>query len=248
VRRARSSQLAAALATALAVAAVAVAVMLGLGGGSSASEGPRDGGGEAANSAVRAGAGGAPIALPTPEPEAPEPPPVRFRDSVAVGLPHAGELIRSTRLPAFGDTFRTWDPVQRRVPSRAARRHATPELVRMVLGVARRYARAEPRALPMLVGDLSKPGGGRFAGAFHASHQNGLDADIYYPRLDRRERSPWNVTDIDLKLAQDLVDRFVRAGATYVFVGPRTPLKGPRGVVMALPRHDNHMHVRLPPG
>ena len=173
---------------------------------------------------------------------------VLWRDSRSVGKPNRGALIRGTKLPPQGATFFSWDPVRKRSPSPQARRYATDKLIRVVLRVADEYARANPGAPRLAIGDLSKPGGGRFAGAFHASHQNGLDADIYYPRLDRRERSPWNVTDIDLKLAQDLVDRFVRAGATYVFVGPRTPLKGPRGVVMALPRHDNHMHVRLPPG
>jgi murein endopeptidase len=174
---------------------------------------------------------------------------VRFRDSVAVGLPHAGELIRSTRLPAFGDTFRTWDPVQRRVPSRAARRHATPELVRMVLGVARRYARAEPRALPMLVGDLSRTRGGDFGrdGRFpgHVSHQNGLDADIYYPRVDRRQSDPTRVAQVDRRRSQRLVNLFVAAGANLVLVGQNVGLTGPPGIVQPYPGHDNHLHVRI---
>jgi len=80
------------------------------------------------------------------------------------------------------------------------------------------------------------------------SHQNGLDVDIYYPRRDRREKAPRAVGDIDVGLSQDLVDRFVRAGVQFVFVGPNTPLTGPRGIVQSLPRHDNHLHVRLPPG
>ena len=80
----------------------------------------------------------------------------------------------------------------------------------------------------------------------HVSHQNGLDADVYYPRRDRRETAPARVADIDLRLAQDLVDRFVAAGARFVFVGPNTPLTGPVGIVQAAPRHDNHLHVRLP--
>jgi protein MpaA len=48
-------------------------------------------------------------------------------------------------------------------------------------------------------------------------------------------------------LAQDLVDRFVDAGASNVFVGPSTGLDGPPAIVEELPAyHDNHMHVRLP--
>ena len=77
--------------------------------------------------------------------------------------------------------------------------------------------------------------------------QNGVDADVYYPRLDRRERAPRRVSQIDQQLAQDLVDRFVRAGAQIVFVGPSTGLHGPAGVVQVLVHHDDHLHVRLPP-
>jgi murein endopeptidase len=87
----------------------------------------------------------------------------------------------------------------------------------------------------------------RFGGLGHASHQNGLDADVYYPRLDRRERAPRAADGIERRLAQDLVDRFVRAGARYVFVGPNTGLHGPPAVVQVLAHHDDHLHVRVPP-
>jgi len=82
----------------------------------------------------------------------------------------------------------------------------------------------------------------------HASHKNGLDVDIYYPRRDRRERALSAVDDIALELSQDLVDRCVRAGAQLVSVGPNSSLSGPRRIVQALRRHDNHLHVRLAPG
>jgi protein MpaA len=53
------------------------------------------------------------------------------------------------------------------------------------------------------------------------------------------------VRQIDSPLAQDLLDRFLRAGATSIFVGPHTKLRGPRKIVMQLVHHDNHMHVRI---
>jgi murein endopeptidase len=77
------------------------------------------------------------------------------------------------------------------------------------------------------------------------SHQNGLDVDVYYPRLDERERAPLRIEQVDLRLAQRLVDLFVRAGAARVFVGPNTGLHGPPGVVQVLAGHDNHLHVRI---
>lgn len=51
---------------------------------------------------------------------------------------------------------------------------------------------------------------------------------------------------VDLRLAQDLVDRYVAAGADKVFVGPSLDLEGPPGVVVPLANHDNHLHARLP--
>ena len=102
----------------------------------------------------------------------------------------------------------------------------------------------------MAIGDLSRPHGGDFGPQFgyigHASHQNGLDVDIYYPRADGRERAPRDASEIDRVLSQELVDRFLAAGAEVIFVGPNTGLTGPAGRVQALVHHDNHLHVRLP--
>ena len=154
-------------------------------------------------------------------------------------------------LPAQGRTYFTWDPVRRRAPNRAWRRWGTGRLVRTTLDVLADFAAAYPRAPRVGVGDLSRPRGGdfgpRYGGIGHVSHQNGLDVDVYYPRRDRRERAPVRPAQIDRRLSQALVDRFVAAGALRVFVGPNTGLRGHRNVVQVLPaNHDNHMHVRLP--
>jgi len=157
--------------------------------------------------------------------------------------------VRGVRLPARGEDYFTWDPVLRRSPNRPWRRFGTDRLVRLVLRVARQYREANPHAPRMAVGDLSRPHGGDFGPRFgyigHASHQNGLDVDVYYPRADGRERAPRGASQIDGRLSQDLVDRFVRAGAVLVFVGPNTGLRGPPGIVMPLTNHDNHLHVRI---
>jgi hypothetical protein len=179
-----------------------------------------------------------------------------WRRSRAIGLPYDGRLAGGVELPAEGTHFATWDPVRRLTPNRAWRRHGTDRLVRLLLGVAERFAAAHPDAPRLLVGDLSRPRGGgfgrRFGGDGHRSHQNGLDADVYYPRRDGLERAPSRVAQIDRRLAQELVDRFVDAGAEYVFVGPGTGLTGPHRVVVQLGNHDDHLHVRIrlrrPPG
>jgi Penicillin-insensitive murein endopeptidase len=196
---------------------------------------------------------------PAPErvtpPPAPAPPSerpferVRWRRSVAIGSPVAGRLIRGVRLPSEGEHFFTWDPVKRRSPNRWWRRWGTDRLVRLVLQVAREYSAAHPRAPRMAVGDLSRPRGGDFGIRFgyigHASHQNGLDVDIYYPRADGRERAPKYASQINRRLSQWLVDRFVAKGAVAVFVGPNTGLHGPPEIVQPLINHDNHVHVRI---
>jgi len=176
-------------------------------------------------------------------------PVIRWRRSHALGLPWAGHLRRGVTLPANGRMFFTWDPVLRRSPNRAWRRVGSDRLVRMLVRVLDEYAAAHPHAPRVGIGDLSRPGGGDFGARYglpgHASHQNGLDADLYYPRLDRRLRPPARVGEIDRKLAQDLVDRFVAAGAGLVFVGPASGLHGDPRIVQRLAHHDNHLHVRL---
>jgi hypothetical protein len=174
---------------------------------------------------------------------------VHWHRSHSLGLPFAGRLVNGVQLPVRGRGFETWDPVLKRSPDRGWRRWGSDRLVSIVLRVVRAYRAAHPLAPPVLIGDLSRPHGGnfdrRFGGLGHASHQNGLDVDVYYPRLDRRLRAPTSVRQIDSRLAQDLLDRFLDAGATRIFVGPHTTLRGPRRIVFRLVHHDNHMHVRI---
>jgi murein endopeptidase len=175
---------------------------------------------------------------------------VHWHHSTAVGSHAAGRLEHGVRLPAERRSFFTWDPVLRRSPNRPWRRWGTDRLVRVVLRVARDFHAAHPRAPRMAVGDLSRPRGGDFGPRFgyigHVSHQNGLDVDVYYPRADGRERAPRFASEIDRGLSQELVNRFLAAGAEVIFVGPNTGLTGPSGKVQALVHHDNHLHVRLP--
>jgi murein endopeptidase len=174
---------------------------------------------------------------------------VAWHHSTALGSPSAGRLADGVRLPSAGSSFLTWDPVLRRSPNRPWRRWGTDRLVRIVLRVARADRAAHPRGPRMAVGDLSRPHGGDFGPRFgyigHVSHQNGLDVDVYYPRADGRERAPRYASEIDRARSQELVDRFLDAGAVTIFVGPNTGLTGTPGVVVPLANHDNHLHVRI---
>jgi len=176
-------------------------------------------------------------------------PAASLRPSRALGTPSAGRLLGGVRIPAAGRAFFTWDPIIRRSPSRGWRRFGTRRLGWTTLAVVRAYAAAHPAAPRVGIGDLSRPHGGdfgpRFGGLGHVSHQNGLDVDVYYPRVDRRERPPRRPDQVDRRLSQDLVDRFVAAGAVRIFVGPNVGLTGPPGVVQILADHDNHLHVRI---
>jgi murein endopeptidase len=177
---------------------------------------------------------------------------IMWRRSRAVGKPNHGRLVGGVELPAAGTNFVTVDPVTGTGPNRSWRRYGTDRLLRVLLAVAEEHTAAHPGAARLVVGDLSRPHGGRFGpeygGDGHQSHQNGLDADVFYPRRDGLERIPRRVGQVDRRRAQELVNRFVRAGAQYVFVGPRTGLRGPAKVVMTLANHDDHLHVRIRPG
>jgi murein endopeptidase len=183
--------------------------------------------------------------VPPPEPV----PEIAYRESVPLGVWWAGKLRRGVQLPAEGPDWFTWDPVRKRSPNRGWRRWGTDRLLRTVLEVVAAQRLDNALAPRVGIGDLSRRHGGdfgvRFGGLGHGSHQNGLDADIYYPRMDGLERRPYKPSQVDRELAQDLVDRFVAAGARTIYVGPSLGLKGPRKVVVPLAHHDDHLHVRL---
>ena len=179
-------------------------------------------------------------------PEAPLPDAPR---SIAVGRPWHGRMEFGVQLPEAGADFLTWDPILRRSPNRGSRRWATDALVVVLDSVTREYRAANPGAPPVLIADISRPQGGafgrRYGGLGHASHQNGLDADVMYPRRDGALLAPRRPAEVDRVLAQDLVDRFRAAGAVRLFVGPHLHLHGPRPIVVPLVHHDDHVHVRI---
>jgi murein endopeptidase len=121
--------------------------------------------------------------------------------------------------------------------------------VATLLDVVGEYRAANPGAPRVGIADLSRTHGGRFGANFgglgHSSHQNGLDADVLYPRRDGLERRAWSPRLVDEARSQDLVDRFVAAGAVQVYVGWGLDLRGPRKIVVKLTHHDDHMHVRI---
>jgi len=191
--------------------------------------------------------------LPAPKPRhvrekvvrAHAPPKIDWHHARSLGLPYGGSLIGGTQLPVTGPDWVTWNPVTDSSPNAPKRLYGNERTIRTILSVTRAYRAAHPHAPRVVVGDISREGGGPMDD--HVSHQNGLDVDVYFPRLDRTLRAPTVPDQIDHRLAQDLLDRFVAAGAQMIFVGQSTGLRGPAGVVVPWPGHDYHMHVRFPP-
>jgi murein endopeptidase len=176
-------------------------------------------------------------------------PAIEWRDSRAIGKPYAGRLVDGVQLPAEGRDFWTYDWGLRASPNRPWRRWGTDRLVATLLDIVGEYRAANPGAPRVGIADLSRTHGGRFGANFgglgHSSHQNGLDADVLYPRRDGLERRAWSPRLVDEARSQDLVDRFVAAGAVQVYVGWGLDLRGPRKIVVKLAHHDDHMHVRI---
>jgi murein endopeptidase len=173
-------------------------------------------------------------------------PKIDWHRARSLGLPFGGSLLDGTQLPIEGLNWVTWNPVTDSVPNRPRRLYGNERTIRTIVSVTEAYRAANPGAPRVVIGDISREGGGPMTDE-HVSHQNGLDVDVYFPRSDGALRAPRTPDQIDRRLAQDLLDRFVAAGAQMVFVGYSTGLRGPAGVVMPYPGHENHMHVRFPP-
>jgi len=170
-------------------------------------------------------------------------PAVEWHRATSVGLPYGGHLVGGTQFPVAGGDWVTWNPATDSVPNEPHRLYGNERTVRTLISVIGAYRASHPDAPRVVVGDLSFRDGGRMDQ--HVSHQNGLDVDVYYPRRDRHLSAPIATSQVDHALAQDLLDRFVAAGAQVIFVGFGTGLRGPSGVVVPYPNHENHMHVRF---
>jgi penicillin-insensitive murein endopeptidase len=100
------------------------------------------------------------------------PDPPAARDSVSVGTPMSGSLVRGEVLPTRGSGFR----MMRTTRDRKAR-FGVSELVRLVEESAHAVRRRIPGSL-LMVGDLSPRKGGRVE--HHGSHQSGRDVDFAF--------------------------------------------------------------------
>ena len=196
--------------------------------------------------ATTASAAPAPAPTPLPQgPPAPPPPPppiearIQWRESVAHGTANVGWLERGVILPERGPGFYTYNPHTQSPPNRDERRHGTAALVRQLIALGAWWEQTYPDAPRIGIGDLSNDGGGSLD--LHASHENGLDVDIRLPRADGQEGRS-NPANYHRRQTQAVVDFVVARGAEYVFYGPNLDIRGPGGIVMVWPNHDDHLH------
>lgn len=149
-----------------------------------------------------------------------------------------------------------------------------PLTVEVIRGAAQAVARADPLATHLVVGDLSKQGGGCLPP--HRSHRGGLDADIGYYMFGGDQRTwmvkvtpetidadrTWRLLSafraagrlryafIDYALQAELYRAALRAGETAESLEPFFQYPRPRdqakvGIIRHLKGHADHMHVRF---
>ncbi|MCE0555440.1 MULTISPECIES: penicillin-insensitive murein endopeptidase [unclassified Motilimonas] len=180
----------------------------------------------------------------------------------SIGSYANGCLVGGEALPLEGDGYQV-------IRTSRERYYANPVMVDYLVELAKENKRLGHGDL--LIGDMSMARGGRFTSG-HASHQTGLDADIWlrigdkqYSRKAREKLSPYNVVDMkNYKIkAQKWTDehaKMVELAATdkrvaRIFVHPvikETLCKAewPNGrdwlrKVRPWFGHNYHMHVRL---
>jgi penicillin-insensitive murein DD-endopeptidase len=102
-------------------------------------------------------------------------------DGQIVGFYTNGKIIGAAAIPLEGlGLLKLFQPRNRH--------YASTDLISLLLWTAETISAGFPGGERMQIGDSSAENGGPISG--HASHQNGLDVDIAYFRLDHREQDP----------------------------------------------------------
>ena len=160
--------------------------------------------------------------------------------SRSIGTPGNGRLVHGVLFPATGPDHFAWNFRAQRIGGSDRTRWGDCHVVRAVLRGLAAYRAHNPGAPKVAVGDMSLRHGGEIDG--HATHENGRQIDLYFPRRDRRPREPHTVAQVDLRLTRALVRAILRAGADRVLIGPHIRIATPARV-MRWPHHDDHLHA-----
>ncbi len=129
----------------------------------------------------------------------------------SVGAPNKGSLKRGVPLPRSGPGYRRRD---------RDTHYGTDATVAAIRFAAARYAETYPGTAPLIVGDLSREGGGKLKP--HGSHRTGRDVDIGYPargnRALKRFARDATVDTIDLEKTWFVFEALILGGdVQYIF-------------------------------
>lgn len=190
------------------------------------------------------------------KPDTPTAPP-----TYSIGSPGQGCLAGAMQLPETGPTWQAM---------RLSRNHewGNPAMIDFIEDLSR-FAARQPGWSGLYVGDIGQPRGGPVSG--HASHQIGLDVDIWYLRPSRldlsvrdRERisannvkasderhvnanwTPQNAAILEAAARDPRVNRiFVTAPVKLQMCADAGRDRGWLGKIRPWWGHDDHFHVRL---
>jgi penicillin-insensitive murein DD-endopeptidase len=179
-------------------------------------------------------------------------------EPAAIGGYSAGCVAGAAALPLDGPNYAVMRPSRRRY-------FGHPDLLKFVEGLGADLKQAK---LPiLLVGDMGGPRGGPMLSG-HASHQTGLDVDLWYhlsrKRPTKADRERWGATNlvrkdgsvnklwgkdqvklVELAASNDLVDRiFVHAALKRDLCGKYAGAPW-LGKLRPWWGHADHLHVRL---
>ncbi len=141
-------------------------------------------------------------------------------DFVSLPESHAGDYVLTTGR----NTGRHW---------------GRPEMIRMLVLVAREWRRLYPRRPILRIGDISKKDGSAFPP--HKTHRDGLAVDVF-----TRGTNICHVKFEDQKQTLELARLFFQFGAEQILYNHSYVIAHQKGVTK-WPRHDDHFHVVVNP-
>lgn len=166
-----------------------------------------------------------------------------------------GELINAGLLPVEGAGFFT-------IPAFRRHQYTTIDMQKVIEYVALKFSDRYRKNIA--IGTISQRGGGKIVTPDHASHQNGLDADVLLPRRDDQKPGTLvvngKVTDnFDAIATYDLIQTFVSTNRIRkIFVNRaiknalciQSSLRNLKPdplqtKIASIKDHTTHMHVRL---
>lgn len=179
--------------------------------------------------------------------------------TASVGQPYHGKLVNGVPFPAQFPGYRLREE---------GRTYTTPEVVGALLDAIDSVREKYPETCDLYLGDFSTVTGG--SASHHRSHQNGRDVDIgMYAKGNRPldQLVSMNEDNLDVPKTWHLMENIIRSQRVqYIFLDRRIQkllydyalshgsdpvyldrlfgaAKG--ALVMHVPNHDNHMHVRF---